>query len=122
MNRGQKEAVDLIERMLGEHGLTCTVHHGGKHLAVNVIGHDGRAHRITVANSPRSGENMLAWVRQDVNALLDRIAVGSGRGERRSTTRSRRRRAEVIITRHVLECTDGNHARNPWDALKGLKL
>lgn len=122
MNRGQKDAVDLIERMLSDHGLTCTVRQGGKHLAVNVVGPDGRMHRITLANSPRSGENMLAWVRQDVNALLERLKVGSGRGERRSTNRSRRRRAPEIITRHVLELTDGNLTRCPWEALKGLKL
>lgn len=122
MNRGQKDAVDLIERMLSEHSLTCTVHHGGKHVKVNVMAPDGSVHHISVANSPRSGDNLLAWVRQDVNALLDRIAGGSGRGERRSTNRARRRRAEVIVTRHVLQCAEGNHTRNPWDTLKGLKL
>lgn len=121
MNACQRSAIAVIGAMLDERGIAWTTHKGGKRMAVVARLEDGSEHKFPISGSPRAdSEAQRNWCRQHVNAWLDRIGMGSGRGEHTRRAPKRHRRARVRSIIHRYEVGGCRLSEDPWEGLSGL--
>jgi len=120
LKKHEREAFEIIRDMVGPHGMMTRTQPGGKHLAVVVTMADGTDHKFPIASSPKNVGNMLGNVRQEVNAWLDRVGVGSGRGAPPAKPRKRRRQGRVRSTVWRYEVGGCRISEDPWAALAVL--
>ena len=64
-----KEAFDLVSSTLGPMGCECELLHGKRHNYIRVYHKTGN-YKMTMSSSPRSRDNQMNWVRQDLNQLV----------------------------------------------------
>lgn len=64
-----KQAFDMVAETLGPMGCECELFRGTRHYYIRVSHRTG-TYKMTMSGSPRSRDNQLQWVKQDLNQLV----------------------------------------------------
>lgn len=78
LTKVEKLQLRMVREVFTPWGLATAVEVRGKHLSLKIWDRDGRIHRMTIACTPRCGENAAEISQQRARRLLRQINAEAG--------------------------------------------